>query len=143
MIFGNFCINNAGFINSGVSFFYPIKAGEDEIREYISLGICEEYNNFLSTYYLNVPEKTISFSDKGSIGEDGSFSIALTKDSHKYLAEAGYYLVNIDAAGIPQILCSDTDKALWIPSTAFSALLSGSLFTASATFRKITSSCSA
>ena len=107
--FIEYLVKNDNRDNSGVSFFYPINAGEEEIREYISLGICEEYNNFLSTYYLNVPEKTICFSDKGSIGKDGSFSIALTKDSHKYLAEAGYYLVNIDADGIPHILCSDTD----------------------------------
>lgn len=107
--FIEYSVNHENRDNSGVSFFYPINTSEDEIREYISLEICEEYNNFLSKYYLNAPEETIKFSDKGSIGEDGSFSIALTEDSHKYLAEAGYYLVHIDDAGTPHILCSDTD----------------------------------
>ena len=95
--------------NSGVSFYYPITTDENEIEEYISLGICEEYNDFLSTYYLNVPKETISFSDKGSISDDGSFSVRLTDESHKHLAMVNYLLIETESDGTPHILSSGAD----------------------------------
>ena len=49
--------------NGGISFYYPIDYDETEMTEYISLGISEPYNKFLSTYYLIAPDETIAFSD--------------------------------------------------------------------------------
>ncbi|MBQ8135268.1 MAG: hypothetical protein IJ192_12825 [Clostridia bacterium] len=95
--------------NGGISFFYPIEYNEKEIGEYISLGVSEEYNKFLSTYYLKVPEKTLAFSDKGSAADNGAFKISLTPDSVKYLSTVTYLLIEKDEDGGAHILFSDMD----------------------------------
>lgn len=104
-----YSVNSGERNNSGVSFFYPLTVDEDEIEEYISLGICEKYNEFLSTYYLNAPKATIEFSDCGSIAKDGSFKIQLTENSHKYLASVSYLLLQTDSDGAQHIIHSDVD----------------------------------
>ena len=95
--------------NGGISFYYPIDYDEKEMTEYISLGISEPYNKFLSTYYLNAPDETIAFSDRGSVAENGAFEVSLTKESAKYLSSVTYHLIEKDEDGAEYILFSDVD----------------------------------
>ncbi len=95
--------------NGGISFYYPIDYNEKEITEYISLGISEPYNAFLSTYYLNAPKQTVTFSDKGSVAENGAFKVSLTPESKKYLSSVTYHLIEKDTDGTEHILYSDLD----------------------------------
>lgn len=84
---------------SGLSFYYPILYKNGEIRDYINLGVSEQYNNYLRTYYLNVPPTTIEFLDKGHVNENGAFEIILSQGSKKYLRQIYYYLYEIDENG--------------------------------------------
>jgi len=95
--------------NGGISFYYPIDYNEKEITEYISLGVSEPYNAFLSTYYLNAPKQTVTFSDKGSVAKNEAFRVSLTPDSVKYLSTVTYHLIEKDADGTDRILYSDID----------------------------------
>ena len=95
--------------NGGISFYFPIDFDEKEMREYVSLGVSEPYNAFLSTRYLNAPEQTVAFSDSGSVSENGAFRVSLTKESAKYLSSVTYYLIEKDADGTERILYSDFD----------------------------------
>ena len=95
--------------NGGISFYYPIDYDEKEMTEYISLGISEPYNKFLSTYYLNAPDETIAFSDKGSVAKNEAFRVSLTPESVKYLSTVTYNLIEKDAGGTERILYSDFD----------------------------------
>jgi len=95
--------------NGGISFYYPIDYNAKEITEYISLGISEPYNAFLSTYYLNAPKQTVTFSDKGSVAENGAFKVSLTPESKKYLSTVTYNLIERDGDGTERILYSDID----------------------------------
>ena len=108
--------------NGGISFYYPIDYNEKEIIEYISLGVSEPYNAFLSTYYLNAPKQTVTFSDKGSVAENGAFKVSLTKESKKYLSTVTYNLIERDADGTERILYSDIDfESDWDSLTFYSA----------------------
>ena len=104
-----YCSTNYNRDNGGISFYYPIEYKEKEIANYISLGISNEYNRFLSTYFQNVPKQTISFSNKGYVTEDGAFGITLAPESKKYLATMTYYLIEKDSRGVSHILFSDCD----------------------------------
>ncbi|MEE3333768.1 MAG: clostripain-related cysteine peptidase [Ruminococcus sp.] len=104
-----YSVNSGERNNSGVSFFYPLNVEQKEIEEYISLGICKEYNDFLSEYYLNAPDTTLEFNDKGSVTKDGAFRVSLTEDSHKYLASVNYLLMETDKDGKQRIIRSDVD----------------------------------
>ena len=104
-----YSVNSGERNNSGVSFFYPLSVEQKEIEEYISLGICKEYNDFLSKYYLNAPDTTIEFKDRGSITSDGAFKVSLTEDSHKYLASVNYLLLNKDKDGNQRVISLDVD----------------------------------
>ena len=95
--------------NGGISFYYPIDYDEKEMTEYIFLGISEPYNKFLSTYYLNAPDETIAFSDKGSVAKNEAFMVSLTPESVKYLSTVTYNLIEKDAGGTEHILYSDFD----------------------------------
>ena len=104
-----YSVNSGERNNSGVSFFYPLSVEQKEIEEYISLGICKEYNDFLSKYYLNAPETTLEFKDKGSVTKDGAFRVSLTEDSHKYLASVNYLLLKKDKDGNQRVISLDVD----------------------------------
>ncbi len=104
-----YSVNSGERNNSGVSFFYPLNVEQKEIEEYISLGICKEYNDFLREYYLDAPDTTIEFKDKGSVTKDGVFRVSLTEDSHKYLASVNYLLIETDKDGKQRIIRSDAD----------------------------------
>ena len=95
--------------NGGISFYYPIDYDEKEMTEYISLGISEPYNKFMSTYYLNAPDETIAFSDKGSVAKNEAFRVSLTPESVKYLSTVTYNLIEKDEDGAEYILFSDVD----------------------------------
>ncbi|MBQ7670456.1 MAG: hypothetical protein IJS45_07030 [Clostridia bacterium] len=111
--------------NGGISFYYPIDFNEKEINEYVSLGISDPYNSFLSTYYLNAPEKPVAFSDKGSQTEDGAFSVSLTPESVKYLSTVTYNLIEKDGDGTERILYSDIDLENDWDTLTFSSLFKG------------------
>lgn len=109
-----YSVNGGEHDNGGISFFYPITYDEDEVSEYVSLGFSDSYNKFLTTYYLNVPEQPIAFSNKGSVSEDGAFEVALTDESKKYLSTITYLLIEKDETGKNHILFSDADiKSDW------------------------------
>lgn len=111
--------------NGGISFYYPIDYNEKEIAEYISLGISEPYNAFLSTYYLNAPKQTVAFSDKGSVAENGAFKVSLTPESKKYLSTVTYHLIERDVDGTERILYSDIDFESDWDSLTFSSDFKG------------------
>lgn len=111
-------VNGESRDNGGLSFFYPIDYDADEISDYISLGISSAYNDFLSTYYLDVPEQTITFSDKGSVADNGAFKVTLSPESSKYLSTVTYDLIEKDKDGTERILFSDMNmKNDWTDMT--------------------------
>ena len=95
--------------NGGLSFYYPIEYNEKEITNYIFLDVSKKYNDFLSSYYLNVPKETITYLNKGFVAEDGAFGVILTPESKKYLSTMTYYLIEKDSNGKNHILFSDYD----------------------------------
>ncbi|MBQ6043239.1 MAG: hypothetical protein IJL41_03770 [Clostridia bacterium] len=108
--------------NGGISFYYPIDFNAKEITEYISLGVSEPYNAFLSACYLNAPGQTVAFSDKGSVAENGAFKVSLTPESKKYLSTVTYNLIERDGDRTERILYSDTDiESDWDGLTFYSA----------------------
>lgn len=92
-----------------MSFYYPERYDKTEIENYTSLGVCEEYNSYLSDYYLDIPSTTIEYSDRGSISTDGAFTVSLTPESGKYLSAIDFQLVSTDSEGNQHILCTDND----------------------------------
>lgn len=101
---------NSGQRNiGGVSFYYPYVYNEQEIKKYIDLGVSDYYSKFLSDYYLNVPKKTIEYKDKGSVTDDGAFTVTLTPDSFNYLSHIDFILMNTDSEGIQHVLCTYND----------------------------------
>ena len=93
----------------GLSFFYPVLYDKTEIEEYINLGILENYNRFLEEYYFDMPDKTVEYSDTGSIDPDGDFSVSLTPDSRSYLCSIDYLLMTSDKSGEQHVLITDND----------------------------------
>ena len=93
----------------GVSFYYPMVYDRKEIENYISLGVCDEYNNFLNYFYLNTPRNTVEYTDKGRITDSGAFSAALTQASIGYLSNMDYILMKTDSYGTQHILFTDSD----------------------------------
>jgi hypothetical protein len=82
---------------------------EQEIKDYISLGVVDYYNEFLSLYYLDLPETTIEYKDKGSVTNDGAFSVTLTPESFNYLSHIDFVLMNTDKNGTTHTLCKYND----------------------------------
>ncbi len=93
----------------GVSFYFPMVYNVKEIRDYIALGLNEDYNRFLSQLYLNVPTNTVAFSDSGSVSDNGVFTVTLTPESKNYLNHIDYILMTSDADGRRHTLCTDND----------------------------------
>lgn len=96
----------------GVSFYYPMVYDRKEIEGYISLGICDEYNDYLTQFYLNTPKVTVEYTDKGRVSDDGAFTVSLTPTSIGYLSQINYVLMQTNDDGERHILCasSDVDK---------------------------------
>lgn len=93
----------------GVSFYYPISYNKDEIDSYIDLDLIEPYNKFLKAFYQNIPDKTIAFTDKGSIGKDGAFTVSFTPKSVYYLSSVDYILMSTDSHGVRHVLRTDNN----------------------------------
>ncbi len=104
-----YSVSCGGRTNGGVSFYYPLVYNEKEIRDYISLGMSEYYNEFLKAYYLNIPDLTVEYADKGSIADDGAFTVTLTPGSFNYLSHVDFLLMYTDGVGERHILCTDND----------------------------------
>lgn len=77
----------------GISLYYPSVYDNKQIKSYLTICQSKEYGNYLNFLYTNLPSETISFEDKGSIAEDGSFQIKLTTDSKKYIKSIEFYLI--------------------------------------------------
>ena len=119
------CVSGRNRENGGLSLYFPIDYNQEEIANYIALGISENYNNFLSTYYLDVPETTISFSNNGSSTDEGAFEVALSPESKKYLSSMTYYLIEKDNKGVDHILYSDYDMDSDWDSLVFTSSFKG------------------
>ena len=104
-----YTVNSGERSNRGVSFYYPITYDKAEVEDYVALSVSEEYSEFLKNHYCDVPEVPIEFTDKGSISENGAFSISLTKESYAYLAAIDFMLFTTDSDGTHHILCTNND----------------------------------
>lgn len=79
----------------GVSLYYPIVYDENDLYTYLSISDFDAYKNYLNELYTNISDKTIEFTDKGSEAEDGSFQIALSADSKKFVKSVDFCLVEL------------------------------------------------
>lgn len=79
----------------GVSLYYPIVYNGNDLYEYLSISGFDAYKSYLNELYMNIPDKTIAFTDKGSEAEDGSFQIALSEDSKKYVKSVDFCLIEL------------------------------------------------
>ena len=104
-----YTVNSGERSNLGVSFYYPITYDRAEVEDYVALSVSEEYSTFLRNHYCDVPEVPIEFTDKGSISENGAFSVSLTKESYAYLAAIDFMLMKTDSDGTRHILCTNND----------------------------------
>ena len=104
-----YTVNSGMRSNKGVSFYYPITYDQAEVEDYVALSVSEEYITFLKNHFCDVPEVPIEFTDKGSISENGAFSISLTKESYAYLATIDFMLMRTDSDGTRHILCTNND----------------------------------
>ena len=99
--------------NKGVSIYFPVQYERVQLRDYLDFCPIPYYKAILETIYANVPASTLAFADKGSIDEDGVFSITLTEKSRDYLAGvtcivwkenkggySDYVLLGADAVGL-------------------------------------------
>lgn len=62
---------------NGLSVYFPLHASAKEVREYFAVCASGKYRDFLTSAYINVPEETVVFSDKGSADENGKFRAAV------------------------------------------------------------------
>ena len=104
-----YTVNGGTRKTRGVSFFYPLVYDRQAIADYISVGISEDYNSFLTRYFLNAPDTTIEYADKGSIADDGAFSVALTPESISYINSVDFILSHTDDYGTQHIVCTDSN----------------------------------
>lgn len=93
----------------GLSFYYPMVYDKEEIKEIIGLNISDNYSQYLSNYFLNLPDKTVEFTDKGSITDEGAFTVSLTPESKAYLSHIDYILMQTDDSGTRRLVCTDND----------------------------------
>ena len=70
---------------TGVSVYYPFRYSEEQLAAYAQNCPAENYSKLLEEIYSDLPEEMITFEDRGSIAEDGSFEITLSEDSAPYL----------------------------------------------------------
>lgn len=104
-----YSVNSGQRNNGGVSFFYPAVFNEQEVKDYIKLGVNDNFNRFLLRHYSNIPEKTIEYQDKGSVSDNGAFSVKLTPESADYFSHIDFVLMNTDKNGTRHILCTYND----------------------------------
>ena len=107
--FVTYSVHNENRKVSGVSFFYPEVYNKEDIEKYLKLNVSKNYNKLLKDVFLNVPEKTLELSDKGSKSSDGSFSITLSSDGSQYLNSINYAFMTTDKEDKKHILFIDND----------------------------------
>ena len=106
-----YSVNSGQRANNGVSFYYPAVYNEQEMQDYLKLGVNENFNKFLSKYYENAPETTINFSDMGSIASNGAFTVSLNPESHNYFGHIDFILIQKDETGAKHILFTNNDMS--------------------------------
>ncbi len=82
----------------GVSLYYPLRYDPNDLNAYLRSCSSEPYKTYLAEIYGGDVSCSIGFSDAGSIGEDGSFHIALTQESRKYLKSVEFSLLGFSSA---------------------------------------------
>lgn len=99
-------VNGNGRANAGgVSLYYPSIYDDNELTDYISICKSDEYKSYLKEMYTDIPDTTIEFLDSGSEAEDGSFQIALSPNSKKYVKSVDFYLIEFgESREIPEIM---------------------------------------
>lgn len=109
-----YSVNGGTRKTRGVSFFYPLVYDRQAIADYISVSTSEEYNNFLTKFYLESPDTSIEYTDKGSIADDGAYSVSLSPESISYISSVDFILSQTDDDGLQHIIYTDSDiKADW------------------------------
>ena len=79
--------------SSGISIYYPVDYHASQLQEYLNLCPFEEYATFLQTSYLSIPSgNLVSFQDRGSVKENGQFSIALDPACLRYVSTVDFEL---------------------------------------------------
>ena len=96
----------------GLSFYYPLLYNSEEISKYNELAFSDNYHKFLEDFYLNVPNKTIEFDDKGSKNNDGIFQVSLTENSSSYLSSIDYTVTTTDETGKKHIVLEDNNLTI-------------------------------
>ena len=80
----------------GVSLYFPFEYDREDMREYLASCPIEGYAKLLRRTYENIPARTVSFKDRGSIAADGDFSISLEPGSGRYVASVMHTLSRQD-----------------------------------------------
>ncbi len=79
----------------GVSLYFPLYYDPTALTAYFTLCSSQAYKNYLSGIYLNNGGINLTFSDRGSIGEDGCFKVSLTQESKKYLKSVEFSILSL------------------------------------------------
>ncbi|SDB57026.1 hypothetical protein SAMN02910317_02967 [Ruminococcaceae bacterium FB2012] len=95
--------------NFGVSFYCPFVYNAQEIENYLELNINGPYNEILKSIYLNIPDTTVEFADRGSIADNGAFQVTLTPESSRYAGNINYILMTVDENGKQTAIAADND----------------------------------
>ena len=80
----------------GASLYFPFEYDRKELQAYLATCPIEGYANLLKRTYERIPAQTITFKDKGSIAQNGNFTIALAPGSGAYVASMSYTLYRQD-----------------------------------------------
>lgn len=85
--------------NNGLSVYYPNNFTEKEVMAYLAGGPIPNYNSLLRAFYTGVPADAISFADRGSVSEDGAYTIRLKPESAQCLKKIYFELYEVDESG--------------------------------------------
>ena len=107
--FVTYSVHNANRRAYGVSFYYPENYVQEDIEKFTSLDVNKNYNQFLKDVFLNVPEKTIELSNKGSKSTDDAFSVSISKNSTQYFKLINYAIMTTDEDKKQHILFVDNN----------------------------------
>ena len=80
----------------GLSLYFPFEYDRKEMQTYLVNCPIEGYAKLLKHTYENIPAQTIAFRDKGSIADDGDFTIALEPGCGRYVSSITHTLLRQD-----------------------------------------------
>lgn len=83
----------------GVSLYYPLFYDDSALPKYFTLCSSAAYKDYLTGIYGNPADHSMTFSDRGSRGEDGCFQISLAADSKKYLKSVEFSILSLSRTG--------------------------------------------